>query len=842
MKANPLVIQPTPGARVSVLSQLDPALAAEIQAGRPVLVFARNSANGGVGARKSCVLDACQVVEDLASFGLDARHLMPTPEQLDEWLKQAQPMQSKDATTGNSFRNRFVEVWLTPQFMLGLSVGTGSRLSEETLSQPFLDYLSDRVASTIPVLLHGKRWDRLGRRKWGLGRSLDAMKTRSPAFLGQEAGIERLDEASELRAFIAGDQAEKFAEMIPRQTRRGMRSRTGSEMRDGWVAYSISAPPPPGLCRVRMHGSGVTARGEVRMYFEAPQWMPKRDQVALGYPQVIDPATGGLVDQVANVRWALERLADPRWSYEEIGKGLVSRRFSNTHVRQLFGVDAVSMPRPKGKSKQRHYRPYTAILQSLVNNLDFYETGVLKRSLGVRGVEDVEITGVVPPDGPWASAETFAAIRKRRGIRQESRGKNTMLLSRVPITVNGKRGCLNALPLSRSEPVYGFWDLEQDCPIGIGATVPHADLAQVIAEALDHAVSTGASLPRLGEATDDNPELEKARLSVATLERAKADAEAKIERIYERMDDSSVDGPLLARLTVEYNTLVQETLPSAVRQLELARVDEERIYDEVTALAGTSVDRLDELVRALASPWASDARFEIRSLIHSFSVRTERTIPHKDYRGVLAHVDLELALRDAAGEVVLVRYAKTLPLSGALRFAEHVEQRRRFLSEGVPVRDFRKLATRGASIDKGTLAKAFGMKKHQTVLLQCVDPRLLRINFAVFEAAKSGRTAEDGVLVELAERFGEPLALVERCWSLYGPVERAPRRWKRVRRPADPAERFCATCGCRMLWTLIEEIVGGVCPECRLDEAGVSWPVEYDRWLTSQPTYIAEAS
>ena len=842
MKANPLVISPAPGAQATVLPQLDPALAAEIQAGRPVLVFARNSANGGAGARKACVLDACQVIEDLASFGLDMRHLMPTQDQMDEWLKEAEPAQSKDATTGNAFRNRFVEVWLTPQVMLGLSIGTGSRLSEETLGQPFLDYLSDRVASTIPVLLYGKRWDRLGRRKWGLGRALDAMKTRSPAFLGQETGIERIDETSELRAFIAGDQAEKFAQMIPRQTRRGMRSRTGSEMRDGWVSYSISASPPPGLCRVRMHGSGVTARGEVRMYFEAPQWMPKPEEVALGYPKVIDPDTGVLVDQVANVRWALEKLADPRWSYESIGEGLVNRKFSNVHARQLYGVDAISKPRPRAKSKQRHYRPYTAILNSLIHNLDFYESGVLRRTLGVEGVEDVEITGVIPPDGPWASPETFAAIRKRRAIRQESHRKYTMLLSRVPVTVNGKRGCLNALPMSRSEPVYGFWDLDRDCCLPIGSTIPHKDLAQVIAEALDHAVSTGASLPRLGKDTDDSPQLEKARLNVATLERAKAEHEAKVERIYQRMEDANVDGPLLARLTAEYNALVQEDLPRVDRELELARVDEERIYDEVAALAGTTADRLDELVRALASPWVSDARFEIRSLIHSFSVRTERTIPHKDYRGVLAHIDLELALRDAVGDVVLVGYSKTLPLSGALRFREHIEERRRLLSEGVPVRDFRKLATMGASIDRGGLAKAFGMKKHQTVLLQCVDPRLLRINFAVFEAEKSGRTAEDGVLVELAERFGEPLALIERCWSLYGPTVREYRRWKRVRRPADPTERFCVNCGCRLLWTLIEEIVGGVCPECRLDEAGVEWPVEYNAWLTDQPTHVVKSS
>ncbi len=840
MKANPLVISPSPEARLTLLPQLDPDLAHEINAGRSVLVFARNSASNGRGARTACVLDACQVVDDLASFGLDVRHLMPTEEQMDVWLTEAQPMQSRDATTGLPFRNRFVEVWLTPQFMLGLSVGTGSKMAEETLSQPFLDYLSQRVASTVPVLLHGKRWDRLGRRKWGLGPALEAMKTRSPAFLGEEDRIERLDETSELRAFIAGDQAERFAAKIPRQTRRGMRSRTGDEMRDGWVAYSISASPPPGLCRIRMQGSGVTARGEVRMYFEAPQWLPPHQHVALGYPQIVDPSTGELVDQVANVRWALTKLADPRWSYERIGQGLANRRFSHTHIRQLHGADAIAFPRPKKETKLRHDRPFTTVLAPIINNLDFYETGVLRRSLGVNGIEDVEITGVIPPDGPWATAETFAAIRHRRSGTKGRYGKSTMLLSRIPVTVNGKDGSLQQLPLSRVEPAYGFWDLERDCGIPIGATIRHKDLAQLIAEALDHAVSTGATLPRLGHQPEDSPLLEQARLRVATLERVKAETEAKIERIYQRMDDPHVDGPLLARMTTEYNTLIRESAPQTDRELELARSDESRIYDEVTALAGTTTDRLDEIVRALASPWASDVRYEIRSLIHSLRVRTERVRPHKDFRGVLAHIDLELALRDDTGDVALVRYSKTLPLSGALRFREYVEERRRLLSEGVPYSAFKKVATGGVSIQKGDLAKALGMKRHQSVMLQCADPRLLRINFAVFEAAKEGRTGEDGIVAELADRLGEPIALVSRCWDLYGPTQQRPRRWKRLRRPADPTERYCAKCQSLMLWTLIEEVAGGVCPACRHDEAGVEWPKEYDRWLTDQPTYTGK--
>lgn len=839
MKANPLVVPPSPGAQAKVLPQLDPALAEGIDSGRPVLVFARNSGSGGTGARHACVLDACQVIDDLATFGLDVRHLMPTQEQMDGWLKSASPMRSKDAKTGNGFSNRFVEVWLTHQVMLGLSVGTGSRLAEETLSQPFLDYLSQRVATTVPVLLHGKRWDRLGRRKWGLGPSIEAMKTQSPAFLGEEDGIERLDETSELRAFIAGDQAERQAERMPKQMRRGMRSRTGDTMRDGYVAYSISASPPPGLCRVRMHGGGVSAKGEVRMYFEAPQWMPDPGQVALGYPQVIDPSTGLMVDQVANVRWALARLADPRWSYERIGQGLVSRRFSHTHTRQVHGADAIATPRPQKVSTLRHDRPFTTVVASIISNLDVYETGILKRTLGVKGVEDVVITGLIPPDGPWAEPEIFTAIRKRRQGTKQRYGQSTMLLSRVPASINGREGALQQLPSSRKEPCYGFWDLTQDCGIPFGATIRHVDLAEIIAEALDQAVRSGVALAPLGDGPEDSPALEQARLRVDHLERSRDDGQRTLDTIFQKMSDPHMDGPLLARLTQEYNSLTREGLPQIERELESARAEVTRIQDDLTDLAGSPAEQLDDIVRALASPWNCDLRHEVRSLIHSLSVRTERVVPHKDFRGFLAHIDIALAVRGNDEEVVLVKHSKSIPLSGLLRFHQHVEERRQLLAKGVPSVEHRKVAKGGRSIQPGDLGNALGMEDHQRPILQCADPRLLRLNFAVFEAAKAGRTRADGVIEHLSANLGEPVVLVERCWSLYGPQGKKTGRWKRLRRPADPTERYCRNCSALLLWPLISEIDGGVCPKCRRDESGIEWPANYDAWLTDQPTFAA---
>lgn len=837
MRANPLVIPPRAGAKPIILSHLDPDLSEGVSAGRAVLVFARNSGNGGRGAREACVLDACQAIDDLARFGLDLRPLMPTREDMDDWLHAAKPLHSRDAKSGNAFSNRFVEVWLTPQVMLGLSVGTGSRLSDETLSQPFMDYLAQRVTATVPILLHGKRWDRLGRRKWGLGPALEAMKTRPPAFIGEEDRIERLDEASELRAFIAGDQAERFAEKIPRQTRRGMRSRTGSEIQRGYAPYSLPAPPPPGMCRLRMNGGGVSASGEVRMYFESPLWLPNMEEVALGYPRVLDPDTDEVVDQVANVRWALARMADPNWTFDDIGRGLVNRRFSHTHIRQVYGPDAIAGHRPSAPIKKRHARPHEGVLRPIISNLEFYETGVLKRTLGVAGVEDVAISGVFPPDGPWADRETFAAIRARRSVQSARRRGSAMLLARLPVTINGQSGALIPLPGSRREPCYGFWNKVTDSPIPVGATVRHIDLAELIAEALDEAVATGAVLPKLGDASDDSPRLEQARNELFMLERLKGELVSKRERIFSRMESPGMEGPLLDRLTREYNTLVQDEIPKAERDVEAATAHLQRVQDDLTALAGVPAERLDHLVRALASPWDSALRPEIRSLVHSLSIRTERVVPHKDFRGYMAHMEVQLALRDSQNEVVIVRHAKSTPLSGLLRYQQRIEQRKELLRSGLPAREHKRVITEGRSISPSDLANALHLQDHQRPVVSCRDPRLLRINFAVVEAAQQGRTKSDGIVEEIAAKLDERLALVQRCWSLYGPDGTKTGRWARPRRPADTLERRCADCDRVMLWPLIDEVAGGVCPKCRRDEAGVEWSAGYDIWLTDEPTW-----
>lgn len=843
MKPKPIVIPPQKGARPVLTSRLHPALAEGLDGGRFVTLFARNSGSGGEGPRQACVLDACQAVDELAGFGLDVRHLMRSQDEMLAWLSAAPPLVSHDAKSGNRFSNRFVEIWLTPQVVLNISIGTGSQISDDTLRQPFMEYVADRVSAHLPILLFGKRLDRIGRRKWGFGPALEAMKTNPPSFIGDEEGIHRLDEASELRTFIAGDQAEKFAEKIPKQTRRGMLSRTGNSMSDGYVAYSIPAPPPPGLCRLRMAGSGVGSHGETRAYFEAPQWLPDPATVALGYPQVIDPGTGLVVDQVANVRWALAKLADPNWTYEQIGQALVNRRFSHTRTREIGGLDAVAAPSIRKPSKRPYDRPYAAILDPILNNLAFYETGVLHRTLGVAGIDDVTITDLLPPDGePWATSDTFAAIRSRRRNRQARPRKSPLVLSRTRVTVNGRAALLSAIPEQRQEPSYGFLDAETRVAIAVGTTVPHTAFAELIAEALDTAVNEGRRLPPLVANEDDSPRLEQARHDLGTLERTKNELLERQERIFERMAAPNVDGPLQARLTKEYNEIARDALPEINRNIDAARSAIDLLESDLTGRVGATPDQLDKLIRALAKPESSDLSHAIRSLIHSLSINFERVKPHKHFPGYMAHMEVGLALRDPDDRVVIVKHGATVPLSGAKTYLKGLDERRVLLREGIPTSEHAARITNAKSLPLADVATGLGLTDAQRPVIRIEDPRLLRVAFAVVEASQTPVTDDAHEIDRITALLNEPRALVDRCWQLYGPHGIKQGRWRRTRRPADPTERFCAQCQELMLWPLIDEIAGGVCPQCRLDEAGLPWPHLYDQWLTSEPLHTAASA
>ena len=828
MKAKPIVISAPGEGQVKFGSQVDPELRAAMEAGRPVCVFARTSGSGS-GGRVATALDAEQLAGDLARFGIDITHLLPTAEQVNAWLKAAPPLRSISADNGTEFTNRFVEYWITPTFLFGMSLGSGSRMSEETISQPFVDYVNARVMAERPVLLMGKRWDRVARRKWGLGPSMEVLKACQPGFLGDEEGIKRLDETAELLAFIKGSEAEKFAKNIPRQTRRGMRSRTGEALVDGGVAYALQVPPPPGFCRLRMLSGGVGANGASMMYLESSRWMPARSQVAIGYPTLTDPSTGEIVDQVENVRWALQKLADPEWTLEKIGEGLRLRKFSHTALRERRGLDAIVGADIPAQGAGRAPR-LAKLVSTIVNNLDVYETGTLVRTLGVKDMDDVVITNLFPLDGPWASQDTFTRIRKRLRERQGRRKNTVMHLTGLPVIVDGSEYVLRGSHPEDEEPSYALGIRGSRRFPGVKVRLPHSMLARCVAEALDSAVANGLSVPSLDADLAETPVVAQAIQKVESLEILITDARQRSELLFKRTLDESIGGPAAKRFSDEYNTMLEETIPALERDLRYARESLAMVEEEAIANRGVTTERLDYLIRSLAEPLGNNIRKEVASLVHSLKVSLERHVPHRNLPGYIAHVDIELALLDANGDVFVFPFTKSYPMLGAAKFEQQLDSALTDLRDGSAAENHEWL--KGFSIKMDDLARILELENPRKQVLYMKDARIQRATFAVIEAVRAGASDKAEQVAGIAARLGEPEALVSRCWDLYGPEPAKQGRWRKSTAPRDNTLRVCPHgCEVLMLQSLIDEIHGGVCPECRLDLSGVEWGEKYARWL-----------
>lgn len=831
---SPLTVPPVPGAAYRATDALNPALAAELANGRNVVWGARFSGNGGVTARRTCIFDAQQGADDLAGFGLDLRHLLPSESELDSMLRSARNLSSVDAKTGRRFQNRFVELWLTPQVLLILSTGTGSRIDEQDLAQPFLTYLSDTVKRTRPVLLFAKRFDRLGRRTWGLGASLDAMKAQQPCFVGDQNEIMLLNESAEARIFLESSRAEAFAATIPKQTRRGMRSRTGSEMVDGQVDYGLAALPPPGLARITMLGSGLGANGRKVMCFESPEWLPPKETVALGYPEVIDPNTGLVRDQVANVRWALERLADPTWSMEAIGEGLIARQFSHTKIRELRGPSGTVQPQMKQLSKDRYGYPAKNIPDSIVRNLDVYETGILRRTMGVEGVEDVVITNVIPPDGrPWATQETFDRIRARiSGQRTAWNSRRGLTFGGLPVTVDGQPAVLRTVSVDKrwagcgESRKYGIHEAEFQQSARAGVLIPHDGLAQVIAEALDRAVALELPLPLMQLPNVIHDEVEKAEHQLTNAEARLTDSRARGDLIYQRVNNTSTTGALLNRLQDEYNTLMQVTIPALEREMDLAKERVTRLREEAIASKGCPTEQLGQIIKSLADPTDRTYATEIFRLIDTLSIDLER-VDYGHLKGWKAHTTVTLALTDDHGRTYTLEYQGCIPIAGPKTRAKIAQDFVAATLNGTRTK------RRMSSMGPAAIADELGLRGRQAHVTGITDPRLFGMALEIATRMNAGMPTEE-IVTSVSADLDEPPVLVRRLIGMYAPeaVGRDPRWWKSrlswTARPAVP----CTHCGAPAICgSLIAEIRVGVCPTCRLDVDGVAWGPEYDQYL-----------
>jgi len=849
---------------------------AMLQARPSVLLVGRSSCEGGKVAYQAAAQDLLQAAAVLdANTGLHVASVLPKQRVLERMLKEA-PAVASATPEGRKFTNRYLQ-WSDREHGVHvlLSAGSGRKLDEDLL-QPALARTAEVFRVLQPGLLFAKRMDRLGRRPWAFGPLMELIE-RTGSWMGDEEGLRASDELSDLLVFLTASRGRQTAEGLPTMTRRGMASRTGTTMVDGRVAYHVAHPPPPGLTRLRMLSAGG-GLGDILLVLDAPQYLPAEGQVAAGMPQVFHP-DGTRVDQVANVRWALSVLGTPTWSRRAIATELSRRRMSTASLRGTHGSSATVRPPASDAT-------VFPILNTILGNLDLYETGRLVRTLSVEGVEDVVIQGLIPPDGAWAQPADFARIRAwlRQGKQRHDRNR-VLSLTSVPALLSGRPARLLSSACRRHR-VPGYVVALRDRLPGRQPrasrepVIPHAVLADSIVSAISHAGDIPLVLWQRPDEEDSHLRATITRLEMS-VESIQSSRRAILSQVA-AVDESGsprLSGALLDDLNAEYCRLSDVELPGAQRQLQEARhqLEDQRMAHAAERGSAQANDML-RLVAALSDPHdlslAGLWRDSIRDL--TVTVHQERAAAHIAdvirWQGAIVFSSLS------------DRYA--IPFAGEHRTGagskvdDRVEALVASLAEGIP---FGCDDTERTPVLKPRVAQRFGVSPRQFLLGSCLDPRIVR---AAARLLLQPHREDD----DLAGELQEPVAFVARIREVYHRTSRERSVWLAYQnvlvthwhvcaaaghgvvepaalapysassnsavgsllssRYADQWSRTagggyrlapCPGCGGhRRAPMRIPEPVGLVCLDCRQDQQGLLWPADpYDQWRCAGSLWVS---
>jgi hypothetical protein len=837
-----------------------------------VMLTGRNSGHGGRKPRQAAVqdlLEACAEYEH--HTGMSIANLLPAASVLEAMLKSA-PRVSFVTAEGRPFAVSFVQLHFPERgahFLL--SAGSGRKMDKDAL-QPVLVREAEMFRSVRPGLLFSKRLDRLGRSAWGFGELMSLVEA-TGAWMGDESGLHAPDEINSFRVFMDGRRGQTAADQMPKQTRTGMASRTDGTMVDGRASYHVAHAPPPGTVRLGMLGIG-NCLGDTLLVLDSPAYLPDLAQVATGMPMVLT-AAGEHVDQVANVRWVLSVLGRPEWSRRALVTELSRRSMSTTTLRLHHGAGAtVQLPTADADSYP--------ILDTILNNVELYESGHLRRALGVDGVDDVVIDNVMPTDAPWASPEDFARIRAwlaRNGER--ARGRRSLSLSSLSGTLNGQparlissaqrvRGGAPGYVVRRRDPGLrrGYQLRENREPV-----ITHTALARSIVEG----IAAAGNVPLLPQ-TSELPEDRDLRATGTKLEARVTELRAESGALLDRLTQKDAGGRfvvgdhLLADLNTRYEDLRGTQIPEAERLLADAKVELEdrRAARGRAAAAGRSEDLL-RLVESLRQP--SDMSWSAMWLnaIEDFDVTTEllRRAGHNTYvvRWAGRIVFSELSDRWA------IPFQGESHIGSGTRLQTRIERLVSELLAGIP---FDEGQTERRHTLKSELAATFGVPSRAFLLGTCRDPRIIRTAARLL----LDRTRDDATI---AAEVDQSVAFVQRIREVYldptrrgaawltrdqlqvaawhGLASRAggvvrladmadysssrkaalsslmsSRHWAQwTRLPHRQGYRLapCSACGGhRRAPMRIPEPIGLVCLDCRKDEAGLLWPVDpYGAWV-----------
>ena len=602
-------------------SRIDSKLMDLLDEGRGILLSARSSAHGEVG-REAVIKDAQGLLEDLQKhLGLLLVDLLPDAGMLDLMLREAHSHHSKDKD-GVPMEHRFVVVDLVPgaNIKLMLTLGSGSKYTKGRI-QPFVVRAAAEFEAIDGAFFAMKRFDRSMRTTWELGPLIGYMEDNG-CYIYDEEGLRLVDPPTSAAAFQKGASGKLQAQTLPVQLRRDMVSRSGTKMINGQARYHGGPSVPPGFGIAWLHNPGGAPQ-ERLVYLDSDRYRPDDADVAWGLSDVRRPTAdgqlGNRVDQVANVRFVLERLHLEGWSKARIGHELMTRNVSTQRKRDVA--------RDRSARIETHESAKTFI-RSIEDNLVVYETGLLVRHVGHGYV--VEIDGCTP-EGGWATTAAFDRIRKAKS--EEGRGPALLAFVGTAASYNGVAVTIGARRGEDDEINYRFIRNSKEGQNGERrALLPPAAFAESVLEGL--AASGEAVLGLFNSPTVDvsgNEELSRlhAKQAVveATIRATHLEMDALLQRTTERKPDGTLrlSGGMLDRANEAYNKLEEITLSEAEAERDklIAKIAE--LEEALPDPADVSV--LLHLAASLRNPSDITYRPLWIASMHNLRFKTKRSRP-----------------------------------------------------------------------------------------------------------------------------------------------------------------------------------------------------------------------
>lgn len=827
-----------------------PDLSEKYAAGQPVLLMGRASSESGPKARKLAIDDLRGAAQALALHGVDVRGHLPSVQTMDADLQAVVPEITFEQS-GKPFKNRFVVYDIrggsAPNVVVILSTGSARKVSDEYV-QPFMDFVARRFAMIAACLAFAKRLDRQCRNAWALG---PLMMRAKGQWIGDSRWLRRAVAGESVLVFFDAVAAEMEADTLDTKRSVGVLLNTDSAMVEGRVRFAAGRRPPPGFGRVKMRDKGGL------LFLDDTRWAPAATEVAWGLSEIVDER-GSPVSQVENVRFALAHLGKPGWEPTAVRDELSTRRFSTVALRETH----------QDFARAWQHRRADVVLQPILKHLPVYESGVLVVKLGGPDQAAVTITGCIPPDGPWATAEDFARIRRYYddgGNRIDRQIR--LVLAGTKVTADGVPAKLTTASIPGEDPTH--YRLKPVSSSGAlkdaSANWPLINAREVNNALIEGIAAAGAATEFVGAPMLDTPEIQEARRALIHADDALAAAEAELQRLYREINVTT--GALKRRLNTEYNKQDEEVV-----RLSMGREDAQLAFDGAirSARLGQQVvqdSALLELVSILEDPGTTTLARNLRQALTEIRFQFTPVVDAHDVQ-----VEGGLAVGSEAATIVIPFHGKWLE-ARARTASERVHQVMEQMATGVPfaVQDVERRSDFYAELEQ-----EFGLPRADMIFLNCLDPRILRVGVhATVPQFRDGRAHE-----QLAADLGEPVALIRHVaavWSEPGrrtphwlSTAKSPRRalWYALGSSCDEGlvlhERFiekggsaqmvrdllrddpewsyvsrqgwrllpCKRCGstkrCRMR---LREVQGAVCLACRTDAAGVSWPSSYDGYI-----------